>query len=104
MKDEAEQERMWEDQHEWAADKLYSLCTELGGFFLKVRNILYDCSRETLGNPFCICMVQWTAAVGPEENQRQTSITCHFTSLLYVHGRLYMLCYFCIAFLLYIFF
>jgi aarF domain-containing kinase len=37
VKDEAEQECMWEDQHEWAADKLYSLCTELGGFFLKVR-------------------------------------------------------------------
>jgi aarF domain-containing kinase len=37
VKDEAEQERMWEYQHEWAADKLYSLCTELGGFFLKVR-------------------------------------------------------------------
>ncbi|CAM6010856.1 unnamed protein product [Sphagnum balticum] len=40
VKDEAEQERMWEDQHEWAADKLYSLCTELGGFFLKTAQTL----------------------------------------------------------------
>lgn len=36
VKDEAERERMWERRHEIAADKIYSLCTELGGFFLKV--------------------------------------------------------------------
>ena len=26
----------WEIQHEWAAEKVYELCSELGGFFLKV--------------------------------------------------------------------
>ncbi|KAH8959178.1 hypothetical protein BDL97_06G066500 [Sphagnum fallax] len=40
VKHEAEQERMWEDQHEWAADRLYSLCTDLGGFFLKSAQLL----------------------------------------------------------------
>jgi len=49
VKHEAEQERMWEDQHEWAADRLYSLCTELGGFFLKVKHLIWWCS-ESLGN------------------------------------------------------
>jgi aarF domain-containing kinase len=36
VKDEAERERLWEQRHEIAADKIYSMCTELGGFFLKV--------------------------------------------------------------------
>jgi aarF domain-containing kinase len=49
VKHEAQQERMWEDQHEWAADRLYSLCTELGGFFLKVKHLIWWCS-ESLGN------------------------------------------------------
>ncbi|XP_057817179.1 uncharacterized protein LOC131030391 isoform X3 [Cryptomeria japonica] len=30
------QERIWEEQHEIAATKIYSLCSDLGGFFLKV--------------------------------------------------------------------
>ncbi|RWR96930.1 hypothetical protein CKAN_02633500 [Cinnamomum micranthum f. kanehirae] len=34
------QEEMWEKQHEIAADKLYSMCYELGGFFLKAAQIL----------------------------------------------------------------
>eukprot|EP00250_Pteridium_aquilinum_P017177 c23492_g1_i1 orf=528-2114(+) len=34
------QERAWEVQHEWAADKVYSLCYELGGFFLKVAQLI----------------------------------------------------------------
>lgn len=33
------QEEMWEKQHELAAEKLYSMCSELGGFFLKVLNL-----------------------------------------------------------------
>lgn len=36
VKDEDEREAMWEQQHEIGAQKLYSLCSELGGFFLKV--------------------------------------------------------------------
>lgn len=36
VKDEAERERIWEERHEIAAEKIYSLCSELGGFFLKV--------------------------------------------------------------------
>lgn len=27
---------MWEQQHELGAQKMYSLCSELGGLFLKV--------------------------------------------------------------------
>ena len=36
VKDEDEQEAMWEQQHELGAQKMYSLCSELGGLFLKV--------------------------------------------------------------------
>ena len=36
MKDEDEREAMWEQQHELGAQKMYSLCSELGGLFLKV--------------------------------------------------------------------
>ncbi|XP_058093783.1 uncharacterized protein LOC131239891 [Magnolia sinica] len=34
------QEEMWEKQHELAAEKIYSMCSELGGFFLKAAQIL----------------------------------------------------------------
>lgn len=36
MKGIEKQEEMWEKQHELAAEKIYSMCYELGGFFLKV--------------------------------------------------------------------
>ncbi|TMX04226.1 hypothetical protein EJD97_010599 [Solanum chilense] len=39
-KDVKKQEMMWEKQHEVAADKIYSMCSELGGFFLKVAQIV----------------------------------------------------------------
>lgn len=39
-KDVKKQEVMWEKQHEVAADKIYSMCSELGGFFLKVAQIV----------------------------------------------------------------
>lgn len=35
-KDVKQQEAMWERQHELAADKIYNMCADLGGFFLKV--------------------------------------------------------------------
>lgn len=35
-KDVKKQEAMWERQHEVAAEKIYNMCTDLGGFFLKV--------------------------------------------------------------------
>lgn len=35
-KDVQKQEAMWERQHEVAAEKIYSMCSDLGGFFLKV--------------------------------------------------------------------
>ena len=35
-RDVQKREAMWERQHELAADKIYSMCTDLGGFFLKV--------------------------------------------------------------------
>lgn len=34
------QDKAWEVQHEWAAEKVYSLCLELGGFFLKVAQLI----------------------------------------------------------------
>ncbi|KAF6147186.1 hypothetical protein GIB67_009578 [Kingdonia uniflora] len=40
MKDGKKQEAMWEQQHEVAADKIYSMCYDLGGFFLKIAQIL----------------------------------------------------------------
>jgi aarF domain-containing kinase len=40
VKDRAERDRIWEERHEIAADKIYALCTELGGFFLKSAQIL----------------------------------------------------------------
>ena len=36
VKDVQKQEAMWERQHEVAAEKIYSMCSDLGGFFLKV--------------------------------------------------------------------
>lgn len=39
-KDVKKQEAMWERQHELAADKIYSMCADLGGFFLKVAQIV----------------------------------------------------------------
>lgn len=36
VKDVEKQEAMWERQHERAAEKIYAMCSDLGGFFLKV--------------------------------------------------------------------
>lgn len=35
-RDAQKQEAMWERQHEIAADKIFAMCSDLGGFFLKV--------------------------------------------------------------------
>nr|ADN33964.1 ubiquinone biosynthesis protein coq-8 [Cucumis melo subsp. melo] len=35
-KDAEKQETMWENQHEHAAEKIYAMCSEMGGFFLKL--------------------------------------------------------------------
>ncbi|PON45616.1 Protein kinase [Parasponia andersonii] len=40
VKDVRKQEEMWERQHEFAAEKIYSMCADLGGFFLKVAQII----------------------------------------------------------------
>lgn len=40
VKDVKKQEVMWERQHEIAADKIYNMCYELGGFFLKIAQIV----------------------------------------------------------------
>ncbi|XP_062207826.1 uncharacterized protein LOC133909421 [Phragmites australis] len=40
VKDEEEREAIWEQQHEVGAQKMYSLCSELGGLFLKAAQIL----------------------------------------------------------------
>ncbi|KAL6497212.1 hypothetical protein OROGR_029141 [Orobanche gracilis] len=39
-KDAETREAMWEKQHEFAADKIYNMCADLGGFFLKVAQII----------------------------------------------------------------
>ncbi|MED6108564.1 hypothetical protein PIB30_025387 [Stylosanthes scabra] len=39
-KDVKKQEEMWEKQHQVAADKIYDMCTNLGGFFLKIAQIV----------------------------------------------------------------
>ncbi|KAF3436823.1 hypothetical protein FNV43_RR19576 [Rhamnella rubrinervis] len=40
VKDVQKQEEMWERQHEFAAEKIYAMCSDLGGFFLKVAQII----------------------------------------------------------------
>lgn len=40
VKDAKKQEEMWERQHEIAAEKIYNMCYELGGFFLKIAQIV----------------------------------------------------------------
>ncbi|XP_031251339.1 uncharacterized aarF domain-containing protein kinase 1 [Pistacia vera] len=40
VKDVQKQEAMWEQQHELAAQKIYAMCSELGGFFLKIAQIV----------------------------------------------------------------
>ncbi|KAJ4712514.1 Protein kinase superfamily protein [Melia azedarach] len=40
VKDVEKQEAMWERQHERAAEKIYAMCSDLGGFFLKVAQII----------------------------------------------------------------
>lgn len=39
-KDVKKQEALWERQHELAAEKIYNMCADLGGFFLKVAQIV----------------------------------------------------------------
>ncbi|KAK7330591.1 hypothetical protein VNO77_24787 [Canavalia gladiata] len=39
-KDVQKQEAMWERQHELAADKIFAMCSDLGGFFLKIAQII----------------------------------------------------------------
>ncbi|CAH1419119.1 unnamed protein product [Lactuca virosa] len=39
-KDVEKAEAMWERQHEHAAEKVYSMCSDMGGFFLKIAQIL----------------------------------------------------------------
>ncbi|KAD4889063.1 hypothetical protein E3N88_21136 [Mikania micrantha] len=39
-KDMEKAEAMWERQHEHAADKIYSMCYDMGGFFLKVAQVI----------------------------------------------------------------
>ncbi|XP_073100181.1 uncharacterized protein [Elaeis guineensis] len=39
VKDAEKREAMWERQHELAADKMYSLCSDLGGLFLKYASL-----------------------------------------------------------------
>ncbi|XP_059444199.1 uncharacterized protein LOC132176091 isoform X2 [Corylus avellana] len=39
-KDMHKQEAMWERQHELAAEKIYAMCSDLGGFFLKIAQIV----------------------------------------------------------------
>ncbi|KAG7019721.1 putative aarF domain-containing protein kinase 1 [Cucurbita argyrosperma subsp. argyrosperma] len=39
-KDVQKQEAMWENQHEHAAEKIYAMCSEMGGFFLKVAQVI----------------------------------------------------------------
>lgn len=48
VKDEEKQEAMWEGQHELAAEKIYAMCSDLGGFFLKVIFILISLLRTVL--------------------------------------------------------
>ncbi|KAG8638730.1 uncharacterized protein slr0889 [Manihot esculenta] len=40
IKDVQKQEAMWERQHELAAEKIYAMCSDLGGFFLKIAQVL----------------------------------------------------------------
>ncbi|WKA08870.1 hypothetical protein VitviT2T_026555 [Vitis vinifera] len=40
VKDVKKQEEMWEVQHELAAEKIYATCADLGGFFLKIAQII----------------------------------------------------------------
>lgn len=40
VKDVQKQQAMWDRQHELAADKIYAMCADLGGFFLKVAQIV----------------------------------------------------------------
>ncbi|KAJ8771284.1 hypothetical protein K2173_026461 [Erythroxylum novogranatense] len=40
VKDAKKQDEMWEKQHELAADKIYAMCSDLGGFFLKAAQII----------------------------------------------------------------
>ncbi|GAY51009.1 hypothetical protein CUMW_130980 [Citrus unshiu] len=40
VKDVQKQDAMWEIQHELAAEKIYAMCSDLGGFFLKVAQVV----------------------------------------------------------------
>ncbi|KAH9776660.1 protein kinase superfamily protein [Citrus sinensis] len=40
VKDVQKQDAMWERQHELAAEKIYAMCSDLGGFFLKVAQVV----------------------------------------------------------------
>lgn len=52
---------MWERQHEHAADKIYSMCSDMGGFFLKVGVCL---NFESLCSGFMfLCIFLWILKV-----------------------------------------
>lgn len=59
-KDVQKQETMWENQHEHAAEKIYAMCSEMGGFFLKVfclQTLLSEnCSED-------VCYVNRSASI-----------------------------------------
>ncbi|KAJ8568117.1 hypothetical protein K7X08_020839 [Anisodus acutangulus] len=40
VKNVQKQEAMWERQHEFAAEKIYNMCSDLGGFLLKVAQLI----------------------------------------------------------------
>ncbi|TYJ25606.1 hypothetical protein E1A91_A07G061200v1 [Gossypium mustelinum] len=40
VKDPQKKQAMWDKQHELAADKIYAMCYDLGGFFLKIAQII----------------------------------------------------------------
>ena len=50
IKDEEKREAIWEQQHEIGAQKMYSLCSELGGLFLKVCLLLSVCLSPSDGS------------------------------------------------------
>lgn len=56
VKDTKKQEEMWERQHEQAADKIYFMCSDLGGFFLKVLKNVVKC-LDLLHFIVCCCVL-----------------------------------------------
>lgn len=93
VKDVKKQEEMWERQHEVAADKIYNMCYEMGGFFLKVFQFSFLISLHFALVLFLICLnfqsnfMNWTGLIQIDLLTMNNTVKCQFPELIYAREK-----------------